>query len=31
MQKQTVHLFVFDTLSDWEPGYADFTGWGNVG
>lgn len=22
MQKQTVHLFVFDTLSDWEPGYA---------
>ncbi len=22
MQKQTVHLFVFNTLSDWEPGYA---------
>ena len=22
MKKQTVHLFVFDTLSDWEPGYA---------
>jgi putative intracellular protease/amidase len=22
MQKRTVHLFVFDTLSDWEPGYA---------
>jgi putative intracellular protease/amidase len=22
MNKQTVHLFVFDTLSDWEPGYA---------
>ena len=19
---RTVHLFVFDTLSDWEPGYA---------
>jgi putative intracellular protease/amidase len=22
MQKQTIHLFVFNTLSDWEPGYA---------
>jgi putative intracellular protease/amidase len=22
MERQTVHLFVFDTLSDWEPGYA---------
>ena len=22
MQRQTVYLFVFDTLSDWEPGYA---------
>lgn len=22
MQRQTVHLFVFDTLSDWEPCYA---------
>ncbi|GCE08182.1 type 1 glutamine amidotransferase family protein [Dictyobacter aurantiacus] len=22
MDKQTVHLFVFDTLSDWEPMYA---------
>jgi putative intracellular protease/amidase len=22
MQKKTVHLFVFHTLSDWEPGYA---------
>ncbi|MEN6318913.1 MAG: type 1 glutamine amidotransferase family protein [Syntrophaceae bacterium] len=22
MQKQIVHLFVFNTLSDWEPGYA---------
>ena len=22
MQQQTVHLFVFDTLSDWEPAYA---------
>lgn len=22
MQPQTVHLFVFDTLADWEPGYA---------
>jgi len=22
MEQQTVHLFVFDTLSDWEPGYA---------
>jgi putative intracellular protease/amidase len=22
MKQQIVHLFVFDTLSDWEPGYA---------
>jgi putative intracellular protease/amidase len=22
MQPQTVHLFVYDTLADWEPGYA---------
>lgn len=22
MEQQTVHLFVFDTLSDWEPGFA---------
>jgi putative intracellular protease/amidase len=22
MEQRTVHLFVFDTLSDWEPGYA---------
>ncbi len=22
MQQQTVHVFVFDTLSDWEPSYA---------
>lgn len=22
MEQQTVHLFVFDTLADWEPGYA---------
>ena len=22
MKKQTVHLFVFETLSDWEPGFA---------
>lgn len=22
MEKQTVHLFVLDTLADWEPGYA---------
>jgi len=22
MEQQTVHLFVFDTLSDWETGYA---------
>src|SRR6476469_5102533 len=22
MQEQTVHLFVFDTLADWEPGFA---------
>jgi putative intracellular protease/amidase len=22
MEKQTVHLFVFDTLSDWEPAFA---------
>ncbi len=22
MEQQSVHLFVFDTLSDWEPGYA---------
>jgi putative intracellular protease/amidase len=22
VQQQTVHLFVFDTLADWEPGYA---------
>lgn len=22
MKQKTVHLFVFDTLSDWEPGYA---------
>jgi len=22
MEKQTVHLFVFDTLSDWEPSFA---------
>jgi putative intracellular protease/amidase len=22
MKPETVHLFVFDTLSDWEPGYA---------
>jgi putative intracellular protease/amidase len=22
MEKRAVHLFVFDTLSDWEPGYA---------
>ncbi|HEX6373758.1 MAG TPA: type 1 glutamine amidotransferase family protein [Longimicrobium sp.] len=22
MQPQTVHLFVFDTMADWEPGYA---------
>jgi putative intracellular protease/amidase len=22
MAQQTVHLFVFDTLADWEPGYA---------
>ena len=22
MEQQTVHLFVFDTLSDWEPSYA---------
>lgn len=22
MKKQTVHLFVFDTLADWETGYA---------
>src|SRR5690349_12981053 len=22
MEQQTVHLFVFDTLSDWEPVYA---------
>lgn len=22
MQPRTVHLFVFDTLADWEPGYA---------
>lgn len=22
MEKQTVHLFVYDTLSDWEPMYA---------
>jgi putative intracellular protease/amidase len=22
MQKQTIHLYVFNTLSDWEPGYA---------
>lgn len=22
MQQQTVHLFVYDTLADWEPGYA---------
>jgi putative intracellular protease/amidase len=22
MEPQTVHLFVFDTLSDWEPAYA---------
>jgi putative intracellular protease/amidase len=22
MQSQTVHLFVFDSLADWEPGYA---------
>jgi putative intracellular protease/amidase len=22
MQQQTVHLFVFDTLADWEPGFA---------
>jgi hypothetical protein len=22
MTRQTVHVFVFDTLSDWEPGYA---------
>jgi len=20
--QQTVHLYVFDSLSDWEPGYA---------
>src|SRR4029450_3651511 len=22
MKQQTVHLFVFDTLADWEPGFA---------
>ncbi len=22
MERQTVHLFVLDTLADWEPGYA---------
>jgi hypothetical protein len=22
MNQQTVHLFVLDTLSDWEPGFA---------
>ncbi len=22
MRQETVHVFVFDTLSDWEPGYA---------
>jgi putative intracellular protease/amidase len=22
MKEQTVHLFVFDTLADWEPGFA---------
>lgn len=22
MERQTVHLFVMDTMSDWEPGYA---------
>jgi putative intracellular protease/amidase len=22
MKQQTVHVYVFDTLSDWEPGYA---------
>jgi len=22
MNRETVHLFVFDTLADWEPGYA---------
>ncbi len=22
MHQETVHVFVFDTLSDWEPGYA---------
>jgi hypothetical protein len=22
MEKQTVHLFVFDTLADWKPGFA---------
>jgi putative intracellular protease/amidase len=22
MQPQTVHLFVYDTMADWEPGYA---------
>ena len=22
VERRTVHLFVFDTLSDWEPGYA---------
>jgi putative intracellular protease/amidase len=22
MKRETVHLFVFDSLSDWEPGYA---------
>jgi putative intracellular protease/amidase len=22
MQQQTIHMFVFDTLADWEPGFA---------
>src|SRR4051794_32030592 len=22
MKQQTVHMFVFDTLADWEPGFA---------
>ena len=22
MRQETVHVFVFDTLSDWEPSYA---------
>lgn len=27
MKKQTVHLFVFNTLADWETGFAISSHW----